>query len=357
MVILNPLEPWPGELVLRRRRAPRRAADHPRRRLRRAVPRRRARPATRSRAATTASFRPAGWVERGREQLERMRPIAERHGLTMLQLACAWNLAHEPVACVAPTLIQEPGEDARPIEDKRAELAAVAGPVVLTRRRGRRDPRDRRQHRLDGAQGRRARLRGRAAARPLAARATSCPSSPAAGASTPRATWSQRRLTVNPAAQRPITRADESACPHRRALLAVALPRSRCRPSRARRRGRDHAPRHARRAADVNLVDVAATAAVGRRAGRAAVRVVRRRAHDRRHRARRAARRLAALQGRLRPPADRPDRFAGWRDALQANVALDPALPRRPERRRQGAAGRHGHALRPAVRRHPGRRT
>ena len=28
--------------------------------------------------------------------------------------------------CVAPTLIQEPGPDARPIEDKRAELAAVA---------------------------------------------------------------------------------------------------------------------------------------------------------------------------------------------------------------------------------------
>ena len=27
-----------------------------------------------------------------------MRPIAERHGLTPLQLACQWNLAHEPVA-------------------------------------------------------------------------------------------------------------------------------------------------------------------------------------------------------------------------------------------------------------------
>jgi len=59
-----------------------------------------------------------------------MRPIAERHGLTMLQLACAWNLAHEPVACVAPTLIQELGERARPIEDKRAELAAVGAPVL-----------------------------------------------------------------------------------------------------------------------------------------------------------------------------------------------------------------------------------
>jgi aryl-alcohol dehydrogenase-like predicted oxidoreductase len=78
------------------------------------------------------SFRPAGWIERGRERLERMRPIASRHGLTPLQLACAWNLAHGPVRCVAPTLIQEPGEDARPIESKRAELAAVGAAPVLS---------------------------------------------------------------------------------------------------------------------------------------------------------------------------------------------------------------------------------
>jgi hypothetical protein len=43
----------------------------------------------------------------------------------MLQLACAWDLAHAPVGCVAPTLIQESGPDAKPVEDKRAELAAV----------------------------------------------------------------------------------------------------------------------------------------------------------------------------------------------------------------------------------------
>jgi hypothetical protein len=61
-----------------------------------------------------------------------MRPFAERHGLTMLQLACAWDLAHAPVACVAPTLIQERGPDARPIEDKRAELAAVRSPSPLS---------------------------------------------------------------------------------------------------------------------------------------------------------------------------------------------------------------------------------
>jgi aryl-alcohol dehydrogenase-like predicted oxidoreductase len=71
-------------------------------------------------------FRPPGWVHAGREKLELMRPYAERHGMSMLQLACAWNLAHPAVRCVAPSLIQESGADARPIEDKRAELAAVA---------------------------------------------------------------------------------------------------------------------------------------------------------------------------------------------------------------------------------------
>ena len=60
-----------------------------------------------------------------------MRPIAERHGLTMLQLACAWNLAHEPVACVAPTLIQEPG-DGRAADRGQARRAGgrAAGPVL-----------------------------------------------------------------------------------------------------------------------------------------------------------------------------------------------------------------------------------
>ena len=63
-----------------------------------------------------------------------MRPVAERHGLTLLQLACQWNLAHAPVRCVAPTLIQEPGAGAKPIEAKREELAALPAdePAVAT---------------------------------------------------------------------------------------------------------------------------------------------------------------------------------------------------------------------------------
>ena len=48
-----------------------------------------------------------------------------------MQLACAWDLAQEPVRCVAPTLIEEPGS-VKPIEAKRAELAAVPERVVLS---------------------------------------------------------------------------------------------------------------------------------------------------------------------------------------------------------------------------------
>ena len=76
-------------------------------------------------------FRPDGWIDAGRERMERMRPIAERAGLSMIQLACAWNLAHEAVECAAPTLIQEPGEHARAIEEKRADVAGLPPRQVL----------------------------------------------------------------------------------------------------------------------------------------------------------------------------------------------------------------------------------
>ncbi len=169
MVILNPLEPWPGELVLPA------AERHDVKLITRVVDygglfHDDVRPGHPFPEWDHRTFRPAGWVERGRERLDAMRPIAERHGLTLLQLACAWNLSHGPVRCVAPTLIQEPGDDARPVEAKRAELAAVPAGARAERRGDRRDPRDRRQHGQHGAQGRRARLRRRRRGRPLAAR-------------------------------------------------------------------------------------------------------------------------------------------------------------------------------------------
>jgi aryl-alcohol dehydrogenase-like predicted oxidoreductase len=128
MVILNPLEPWPGELVLDA------ARRHDVRLITRVVDygglfHDDVLPGHEFGRRDHRCFRPRGWVERGRERMDRMRPIAARHGLTMLQLACVWNLAHVPVACVAPTLIQESG--GRPVEDKRAELARVpVGPVL-----------------------------------------------------------------------------------------------------------------------------------------------------------------------------------------------------------------------------------
>ena len=45
-----------------------------------------------------------------------------------MQLACAWNLSQPAVHSVIPTLIQEVGDDAKPIERKVDELAAL--PVV-----------------------------------------------------------------------------------------------------------------------------------------------------------------------------------------------------------------------------------
>jgi aryl-alcohol dehydrogenase-like predicted oxidoreductase len=122
MIILNPLEPWPGELCLDA------AASSGVDVLTRVVDYGGLfwgdlRPGAELPRGDHRSFRPAGWIEAGAEKLERLRPIAERAKLTPLQLACQWNLAHPAVECVAPTLIQELGEEACPIEAKRVELA------------------------------------------------------------------------------------------------------------------------------------------------------------------------------------------------------------------------------------------
>ncbi|MDE3130172.1 MAG: aldo/keto reductase [Acidobacteriota bacterium] len=124
MVILNPLEPWPGELCLdaaasREINVITRVVDYG------GIFYDDLTPATALGRHDHRSFRPAGWIDAGRERMDRMRPIAQRTGLTMIQLACQWNLAHTPVKTVVPTLVQEAGPRARPVEDKRAELAAL----------------------------------------------------------------------------------------------------------------------------------------------------------------------------------------------------------------------------------------
>jgi aryl-alcohol dehydrogenase-like predicted oxidoreductase len=131
MIILNPLEPWPGELALPA------AAAHDVKVITRVVDygglfADDLTEATSLGPRDHRAFRPAGWIEAGRERIARMRPIAERHDLTPLQLACQWNLAHAPVGCVVPTLIQEAGPNARPVEEKRAELAALPVEIRLS---------------------------------------------------------------------------------------------------------------------------------------------------------------------------------------------------------------------------------
>ncbi|MBD0281822.1 MAG: aldo/keto reductase [Thermoleophilaceae bacterium] len=132
MLILNPLEPWPGELAVAA------APPHDVRVIARVVDygglfHDDVLPGHEFEPGDHRTFRPKGWVEGGRERLERMRPYADRHGLTMLQLACAWDLAHAGVECVVPTLIQEAGPGAKRIERKREELAGVpAAPVLST---------------------------------------------------------------------------------------------------------------------------------------------------------------------------------------------------------------------------------
>ncbi len=142
MIILNPLEPWPGELVLDAANASAvsliaRVVDYGGMFHDDVLSGHEFAP------YDHRKFRPVGWVEDGRAKLERMRPYAERHSLTMLQLACQWCLAQTPVRCVAPTLIQErspveggegegggtasPHALPRAVEQKRAELAELVG--------------------------------------------------------------------------------------------------------------------------------------------------------------------------------------------------------------------------------------
>ena len=131
MLILNPFEPWPGEFALEA------AGRHGVSVITRVVDygglfHDDVVPGHGFPDHDHRGFRPDGWVEAGREKLDRIRPIGERHGLTPLQLACVWNLAHPAVECVAPTLIQESGPEAKPIERKREELAGVPANPLLS---------------------------------------------------------------------------------------------------------------------------------------------------------------------------------------------------------------------------------
>ncbi len=128
MIILNPLEPWPGNMALPA------AVKNDISLITRVVDygglfHDDVRPGHTFGPRDHRTFRPAGWVEAGFEKINAIRPIAEKHGLTMLQLACAWNLSQAPVKSVIPTLMQEVdqvnGVTPKTMEQKIDELAAL----------------------------------------------------------------------------------------------------------------------------------------------------------------------------------------------------------------------------------------
>lgn len=124
MIILNPFEPWPGQLCLKA------AEKYNVKVLTRVVDyggifHDALKPGAQLPRADHRSFRPAGWIEAGNEKLEQLRPYAEKAGASMLQLASLWNMSQSPVAAVVPTLIQERGESGKPLETQIEELKGV----------------------------------------------------------------------------------------------------------------------------------------------------------------------------------------------------------------------------------------
>ncbi len=122
MVILNPLEPWPGRNFIPM------AAEFEVNLITRVVDyggmfHDDVKPGHHFKDGDHRTYRMSGWIEAGSEKIDQMREIANRHNLTLLQFASVWNLSQSPVKCVAPTFIQEAGEGARPIEEKVSDLA------------------------------------------------------------------------------------------------------------------------------------------------------------------------------------------------------------------------------------------
>jgi aryl-alcohol dehydrogenase-like predicted oxidoreductase len=131
MIILNPFEPWPGQLALPA------AVKHKVDLITRVVDyggifHDDVKPGHKFGQHDHRAFRAAGWVEAAQGKLDQLREIAERHNLTMLQLACIWNLSQQPVKSVIPTLIQEIGDGTKTVETKTDELAELPE-IVLTR--------------------------------------------------------------------------------------------------------------------------------------------------------------------------------------------------------------------------------
>lgn len=125
MIILGPMEPWPGGYVLPA------AEKNGVKLIARVVDygglfHDDVKPGHEFGHGDHRTFRPAGWVEAGNAKIEQMRPIAEKYRITMLQLACLWTLSQTAVKSVIPTFIQEFGANTKLIEAKIDEFASLS---------------------------------------------------------------------------------------------------------------------------------------------------------------------------------------------------------------------------------------
>lgn len=124
MLILNPLEPWPSHLLLpiceqHNVKVLTRVADygglfHGDMKVGHVF-----------KPGDHRSYRAEGWVEHGLAKIEKMKSLAEKYHLSLIQFAAIWNLSQPAVESVVPTFIQEADEDARPIEDQIRDFAAL----------------------------------------------------------------------------------------------------------------------------------------------------------------------------------------------------------------------------------------
>lgn len=134
MIILNPLEPWPGGLVLPA------AEKHNIKVIARVVDcgglfHDTVKPGLKLSRQDHRSFRPAGWIEAAEGKLNRYRGIAQENQMTLLELASAWTISQPAVKCVVPTLVEEADTGVKTIEEELEDLAGVseAGAKKLTR--------------------------------------------------------------------------------------------------------------------------------------------------------------------------------------------------------------------------------
>lgn len=124
MIILNPLEPWPGQNVLAAAEANQvdiltRVVDYG------GLFFDIMKPGYEFKPGDHRAYRPDGWIERGCEKISEMRPIAEKYGLSMIQFASIWNLSQSPVKSVVPTFIQEGGDHAPSMEEMIDQVASM----------------------------------------------------------------------------------------------------------------------------------------------------------------------------------------------------------------------------------------